>query len=254
MTITPHLLSEMEAEAARLGPEMSAYWNYSKQRFIFQTALVGRFIEQASANGETPRILDIGPSFQTLLLHRLWGDRIHLDTFGFTDPKFPPPGQGKHLPFDLNDAYYPDRWLRVDPYNVIVMFEVIEHLYTSPIQVLRYLHTLCAGGGYLFISNPNAVALQHRIKMLLGKHPYERIRENRDNPGHYRENTRDELSEMGTEAGFSVQEIHMQNLTSSGALASQIFKFCSRFMPPTLRKDVTIVFQNRKQQVATLIS
>jgi len=243
-TVDSELLEEMEAQATRLGPEMLTYWLYSKRRFIIQLELVGRFIRILSKNTQTPRVLDIGPSFQTLMLHKIWGDQIHLDTFGFTDPKFLNPSKGQHIPFDLNDAYYPERWLDAGPYDLILMFEVIEHLYTSPIQVLSCLRALTAKNGYLLVSNPNAVALQRRIRMLLGKHPFEQIRETRGNPGHYRENTRDELCEMGEKAGLVVREVHMQNLTGTKSLASRTFQFCSRFLPPTLRKDVTVVFQN----------
>ena len=46
------------------------------------------------------------------------------------------------------------------------------------------------------VSTPNALWLKHRIKLLMGRHPYELIREDKGNPGHFREYTAGELGDI----------------------------------------------------------
>jgi hypothetical protein len=237
----PSVDRELEAYAEKHGAETVTYWNYHRQRFHFEARLVSRYLAEFPTGGKT-RILDIGPSFQTLMFHRLFQDRAHIDTFGFDDPLFPAPSGGKHIAFDLNDAYYTDRWPRVEPYDIITMFEVIEHLYTSPVQVFRFLNSLVKSGGIIIISTPNAVTLSNRVKMLFGRNPYERIRETRNCPGHYRESTRRELIEMGEQTGLRVKETFVQNLSSTGTLSSKLFRGVSPLLPAELRKELTVVF------------
>jgi hypothetical protein len=237
----PSIDRELEAYAEKRGAETVTYWNYHRKRFHFEAELVSRYLSEFPT-GEKVRLLDIGPSFQTLMFHRLFQERVNIDTFGFDDPLFPPPPGGRHIAFDLNDAYYPDRWPRVEPYDILTMFEVIEHLYTSPVQVFRFLNSLVKSGGTIIISTPNAVTLFNRVKMLFGRNPYECIRETRNCPGHFRESTRRELTEMGEQTGLRVKETFVQNLSSRGSLASRVFRSVSTVLPPELRKELTVVF------------
>jgi hypothetical protein len=240
--IDPAFHRELQAYAAKLGPEMVRYYKYQDQRFAFEAELLTRYLN-AFPPGRKIRFLDVGPSFQTIILSRLWGERAHIDTFGFADPKFPPPQGGRHIAFDLNDAYYPERWPRMEPYDMVGMFAVIEHLYTSPVQVLRFLSSLVVSGGIIVVSTPNAVTLPNRIRFLLGRNPFERIRETRDDPGHYRESTRREMREIGEAAGLIVKEEIVLNLSLSGSPLSKIYKMVSPILPKDLRKELTMVYQ-----------
>ena len=89
--------------------------------------------------------------------------------------------------------------------------EVLEHLYTAPELVLPYLRELLVPGGVLLLQTPNAVAFRKRAKMVLGVNPFERIRTERDNPGHFREYTASELRELLVGAGFSVDRVWMKH-------------------------------------------
>jgi SAM-dependent methyltransferase len=148
------------------------------------------------------RVLDIGRSRLTRLMHETYG--VPVDSLGFA--KNGPTAEGTNYWFDLNRAQDEQQWRRDIPaYDVVVMAEVIEHLYTSPLLVLRFLRTLVADNGVLIVQTPNAVALHKRAKMLIGRHPFETIREDTTNPGHFREYTRRELESVAREAGFSVE-------------------------------------------------
>lgn len=157
------------------------------------------------SNHKPLEILDVGPSFFTeLLLKNLLDDKISVLGFG-TDEQY----RGGHFPkavgldrhhsyfeFDLNDST-PDKDLPGNPkFDIIIIAEVIEHLSTSPKLVLGFLKNLLKEDGIIIIQTPNATSIDKRIAILRGIHPYELIRENKTNPGHFREYAYYELSEI----------------------------------------------------------
>ncbi|HXU02733.1 MAG TPA: methyltransferase domain-containing protein, partial [Polyangia bacterium] len=141
----------------------------------------------------------------------------------------------------------------VGPYDVIVFAEVIEHLYTAPELVLPYLRDLLVPGGVLLLQTPNAVSLRKRAKLLLGVNPFERIRPERDNPGHFREYTASELKDLLAGAGFSIDQVWMKHYFDVryarhnrgdeppqlvvGALKNALY----RMLPASLREGITIL-------------
>ncbi len=235
-------LDSLLPKAASQGREMEYYLRYHYRRFEYLAQLVDRLLDDPAKDGQTGRLLDVGPSFQTDLFHLAWPE-LNIDTLGFFDPKWPKPPTGEHVTFDLNDADDRSRWPQNNGYQVVVAAEVIEHLYTSPRQTLACLASLVRPGGYLVIQTPNAVALRSRLLMLLGRNPFEMIREERTNPGHYREYTGSELQMLGRDLGLEVRQIQFANYSSSGSLGSRVFGWISPVLPPTLRKCVTIVYR-----------
>ena len=129
-----------------------------------------------------------------------------VDTLGF--PQDEDTDLGKHYHFNLNDSQEPNLWRKdLEPYDLIIFAEVIEHLYTSPNFVLSFLNSITSVGGRIILQTPNAVALHKRIKILLGKHPYEKIREDNTDPGHFREYTKQELIDYSENTGFKLQNL-----------------------------------------------
>lgn len=186
----------------RRGWENRAYEAFHAPRFAFLL----RILKERSP-GTPERVLDIGLSPFTASLARSLGSPV--DSLGLEfDAEL---AHGRQYHFDLNDAQDDRRW-RTDlgPYDVIVFAEVVEHLYTAPEKVLRYLHSLMAPGGALVLQTPNAAALRKRLKLLLGRNPYERIRLDRANPGHFREYTVEELHGILAQTGFSVRNTWMR--------------------------------------------
>lgn len=152
-------------------------------------------------------VLDIGRSLFTEVL---LSEFDSVDTLGFAPDSTS--DRGSHYEFDLNDSRDPERWRGDLPaYDVVVFAEVIEHLYTSPNHVLAFLRTLLKENGVLLLQTPNAVAIHKRLKPLLGKNPYELIREDDTNPGHFREYTRSELAAYLTGNGFAIESFSYEN-------------------------------------------
>lgn len=227
--------------------DLTAYDRYHAPRYEFLLERLG----QLGVSNES-RVLDIGPSRLTELIR----DRFHarVDTLGFGEDQ--PGDRGNHFEFDLNRTQQRDNW-RVDlpHYDFVVMAEVIEHLYTAPQLVLGFVKTLLRPNGLLILQTPNAASLTKRIKLLLGRHPYEKIRSDPRNPGHYREYTMGELRALAEELGFCVERCetafyfdarHAHDESGSGtgsAFLGGLKNLVYRALPPSLREGITMVWR-----------
>ena len=198
---------EEEASATALerllsGAANPGYVAFHRPRFDF-------LVEAARPHVRRPdcRVLDVGTSHLTSLLSKEL--KVRVDSLGLEDDC--QVAGAWHYRFDLNDAQDRTRW-RTDmgPYDIVVLAEVLEHLHTAPELVLAYLGQLIAPRGLLLLQTPNAVALRKRVRMLLGQNPFERLRADRGNPGHFREYTASELRELLDGAGFSTEAVWMK--------------------------------------------
>lgn len=162
---------------------------------------------------ERERILDVGRS---PLSYRLAARYREVVTLGFPLEQLrrdypdlsddaPAARPTDHIVFDLNDF---GRGKTIDKsygsFDLIVFAETIEHLTTAPELVLAGLAEVLRPGGLLVCQTPNAAALHKRLQLLAGYNPYERIRVDPTNPGHFREYTRAELIEIGRTVGLEV--------------------------------------------------
>jgi SAM-dependent methyltransferase len=234
----PDYALPVEKHALTLAEEGVRYWYYHRQRYVFAVELLQRL---TAASGQPPqRVLDIGPSFQTLLLEAAFPE-ARIDTMGFANPDFRVKGPSLHIDFDLNDAFYREKWPAFSPekYDLLVMLEVIEHLYTSPRLVFSCLREALRPGGLLVVQTPNAVSLAKRYRMMKGRNPYDLIRESRANPGHFREYTVPELRSLAESAGFSVKKVMVRNYFANTGLLSRL----SAHLWSNLREGITLVLK-----------
>ncbi len=239
----PQILQDMLPRARTLGPEMEQYFHYHYQRFIQLGQFVRPCVELLHKAESQITLLDIGPSFQTAMLARAW-PQMKIDTLGFADSKFPPPQGGHHIDFNLNATWDSSQWPAAHrTYDILVMAEVIEHLHTSPIWVLKYLAGLMNAGAFLVVTTPNAVALPKRLRVLLGGNPNELIREEVSNPGHFREYTLAELIQLGHAAGLIVHQSWSGMATSTGSWANCLYRRISTILPASLQKELMVIYQ-----------
>jgi 2-polyprenyl-3-methyl-5-hydroxy-6-metoxy-1,4-benzoquinol methylase len=221
------------------------YEAFHAPRLAFLLDLLRQRVRVAGA-----RVLDVGPSRLTSLINERLG--ITVDTLGLEPEEIS--ARGRHHHFDLNDTQDRSRWRRdLGPYDVVVFAEVIEHLHTAPELVLAYLRTLMAGGGTLILQTPNAASLRKRLKLALGLNPFERIRLDPSNPGHFREYTLGELREIVSGAGFTVERHwtayyfdarfarHDEGHEPPAQIAGALKNAANRLLPASLREGITIL-------------
>ena len=209
-------------------PEEQVYLRTHRRRYALLLDLVGELGPK--------RILVVGPSFESeLLRERLPGATVN--TLGWQDHRFPLREGEQHVQLDLNAGDQPT----LEPHDVIVCCEVIEHLHVPAAGVLRYLATGLAPEGRLIVQTPNATALPKRVRMLLGRNPYEPIRDEPANPGHFHEYTVPELRAAFEDAGLEVAQLVTANYFDHGSRKNRAYRRVGPLLPPTLREGITIV-------------
>ena len=178
------------------------YVDISFPRFTYTISLC-----QKLRPDKDTRVLDVGRSYLSFLLAQQYSNVSTLgiplgehgyahEYAGIQDERRPQ----EHIVFNLNDAQ--DKGIEsAHQFDLIVFAEVLEHLFTAPELVLHALRDLLVEDGLIVCLTPNAAALPKRLRLLRGINPYERIRVNRNNPGHYRECTKDEIEQIGLIAG-----------------------------------------------------
>jgi SAM-dependent methyltransferase len=230
---------DMRRLAAGMDEEALRYWQRNERRF----AVLLDDARALAATRKIGRVLDIGPSFQTRLLAREFPS-WQLDTFGFDDRRFTLPPPSRHWVYDLNEC---DRPGRIEPpaegYDLVLFLEVIEHLPLAPRVVLAELRRWIAPGGTLVVSTPNALWLKHRIKLLMGRHPYELIREDKGNPGHFREYTAGELDDIGRSAGLVVERVEARCVYQFSGAKDRFYAWLAMRLGPTFARDLTLVLR-----------
>lgn len=220
------------------------YLAYHAPRFRFLLELCRQALPGAG------RVLDIGPSpFSKLLRETL---ACPVDTLGLESPAALN-GGGIHHQANLNRPESLPRDLPT--YDLIVFAEVVEHLHASPVRVLSALREHLAPRGTLVLQTPNAAALPKRLKLLAGRNPYELIREDPSNPGHFREYTLRELRGIAARSGFRVAAEyrrfyfdaryahHADGAARPSPLLGSAKNLVYRALPPFLREGITLVLR-----------
>jgi SAM-dependent methyltransferase len=228
------------------GAADGGYRAYHAPRFRFLLELARSVLP-----GGARRVLDIGPSPFTALLRQTLPCPV--DTLGL-EPDAPHSGdRGSHHLADLN---HPESLPSDLPfYDLIVFAEVLEHLHTSPAIVLEALRRLLAPEGVLILQTPNAASLPKRLKLLAGRNPYELIREERSNPGHFREYTLRELLDFAARTNFTVtakfrrfyfdarHAHHGEGDVRVQPFLGSLKNAAYRALPPFLREGLTVVLR-----------
>lgn len=223
---------------------MADYLRFHGPRFSYVLNCLSQYLQP------TMRVLDIGKSRLTDMIHERYG--VTVDALGFDNNRSI--ASGRYYSFDLNECQDRSRW-RCDlpKYDIIIFAEVIEHLHTAPSLVLGFLSQLLQPGGIIVIQTPNAVALPRRAKMLFGRNPFELIREDVTNPGHFREYTARELIAYATNLGLQVERInccsyfdyrfahHGKTPSRSAQFIGSIKNFIYPLLPAGLRPGLTCI-------------
>ena len=225
-------------EGFDLSPEVRDYLAFHEARYEALLGVVRGLPAPAS-------VLDVGTFLQTELFRREWPDAL-VHTLGepWTTAGWGSVREGeRHWAYDLNDLQFPDRRPDIGPVDLVVMAEVIEHLYTAPAVVLGAVRGWLRDGGHVVVQTPNAARLEARVRLLRGRHPYEMIRPVRENPGHFRELTVGELRAVAGEAGFTVESLTVQNYFGLTSPRRRALKRATGMLPATLRDGITAVLR-----------
>lgn len=231
-----------EAVQALKAPDSdtASYLDFHRRRYAYLMQHVGRVLDgQVPRDGEPPRVLDVGMSHQTSLLSRLF-PHVQLATLGFYDKRFPQKDGVSHTQFNLNRAADEEQWPQLEPFDLILLAEVIEHLYVPPTRVLRMLRSILRPGGVLMIQTPNPVNLARRLGMLAGRSPFEIIRDDMTNPGHFCEYTVEHLQYLAGVTGLEVIDYEVSNYFGQ---KKPLYNLACSLLPGRLAEGITILLR-----------
>ncbi|MEW6584547.1 MAG: methyltransferase domain-containing protein [Nitrospirota bacterium] len=227
--------------SADLNEAEQFYLRSQATRLAYTVNLVQSFCDEHTVR----RILDVGPHFLTRCIKALIKPEVSVSTLGYEYGKVCPPDiVDEHVHYDLTDCMRKKPvHFKNAPFDLILFCETIEHLFIAPRLVLDLLKRLLTDrSGGLLIQTPNAVSIEKRVGMLLGRNPFELLREDFEYKGHIREYTMDELVNFGKALGLSVWRSEYSNYWPH--LSPN--RFC-RFMQaiaPSFGQGITILFRS----------
>ncbi len=217
--------------------ENQQYVDFHKYRYVYLLNLIQEQLNQLP-NKTAIKLLDIGPAYQTALIRNYFPD-IQVDTLGFAHPASVLRSGEQHFKQDLNVSN--KKWaIEGRGYDIIVFCEVIEHLYSKPENSLQKLSNALADHGHIIIQTPNAVAIHKRLRMFLGKNPYNLLEDNK--MGHFREYTVKELKTIMENTGLQVTHASLKNYFNSNASAfHRAFVRFEGLIPGPFRDGITMM-------------
>jgi SAM-dependent methyltransferase len=218
-----------------LPPDNDGYLRTHSRRYALLIDLV------RDVSPRPRQILVVGPSYESALLRDAF-PKASVNTLGWYDHRFPLREGERHTDFDLNESEYPE----LEPHDLIVCGEVLEHLHVPPVPVLRFLAGVLSAEGRLVLQTPNATALPKRLRMLIGRNPYAPIRDEPRNPGHFHEYTVRELRGLVEAAGLEVLRLITANYFDHGSRQNQLYRAVGPLLPRTLREGITVVARPRR--------
>ncbi|HEV7587539.1 MAG TPA: class I SAM-dependent methyltransferase [Longimicrobium sp.] len=178
--------------------------------------VVPEVARQVRAAGK-PRLLDIGsgPMDKTAVFQALGFECSAVDDLG--DPwhrrgdnleKIQAFARASGIRFHLQDGTYAIPFPPAS-FDVVTIFDVIEHLHESPRGILNAAGTQLKTGGVLAVTMPNSVNLRKRLSVLCGRTNYPDVDQFYLSPqgwrGHVREYTLGETARLCEAAGFRVE-------------------------------------------------
>lgn len=113
-------------------------------------------------------------------------------------------GLAHEVPFSFLDLLAPPPVIDVEPADVVLCSEVLEHLQGNPRIACSTLRRLVRPGGRVIVTTPNIARLFNRLKLLLGFTPLERVGP-LDWAGHFREYTLREVVDFLRAADLEVE-------------------------------------------------
>jgi SAM-dependent methyltransferase len=226
--IAPFLTPDRQAVIARhnlgLHPErydMHAYLRASEQRYALA---VQRFNEHGGGcQGETTA-LDVGGFLGAfpLALTRVGVKVTLVEEYGyyhgaFDDLKSYLEREGIEVWAADFTQPLPDQTRRA--FSLVTNMAMLEHLPSSPKQLMENIHRSTAPDGTLIVEVPNIGYWPNRLRVLRGEsihQPYELYYQS-DPPfmGHHREYTVQELTDLLSWSGFDIQSVDLHNYSLS---------------------------------------
>ena len=202
------------------------YYRHFRERYWRTVGYI-----ESCVGSDSARILDIGSGQFALLCRHLLAPKCDVADI---DSRHTEVLRSNDVGFVQVDLTRPG--LRVpEPYDLVVMAEVIEHVPRPPHLVFADLKGCLRPGGILLVTTPNLYRLRNRVRMALGQPIFDLFRyPEMDRPlGHFLEYSREQIEWHLREAGFEIRLARLDQLDYGGASARA--RIARRLLRPFLR-------------------
>lgn len=219
-------LESIQVEHAPVA-EIQAYCRNDWRRFLHTWALV------KDLRGDC---LELGanPYFTTGLLREF--TQLRLSLANFFGPSDSQPAEQRvrlslrgsaeptwvTMAFDQFNVEF-DRFPYADAsFEVVLFCEIIEHLQSDPLHVLKEIKRVLKPGGLIVLTTPNVARLDNRLRLLAGKNINDRYSGHGPYGRHNREYTRAEITTLLSFCGFDPEVQFTANVHFKRRLAAHL--------------------------------
>lgn len=221
------------------------YLKKQLNRLVFSAKLVDEV-----SKGRKLKILDLGSlgGYLAFLLKCRGHDVYALDKKRIETKFWKSRFDREYIRFDICDLTREKIPFEDQQFDVILFFEIIEHLPIYPIFVVQEIKRILKKGGVVLLSTPNFLRLTSRIQIVLGKPPYSLESFDMERgTGHFREFTSNELVFLMERLGFLVLEIEYRFFGAQTSGLTKIFEFVQAFLSKIFSSlNATIVLTAKK--------
>ena len=200
--------------------ELENYWQQDWRRFVYTYGIV---------SGLSGTCLELGanPYFMTILL-KYFTD-LKATCANYFGPQVAPrsaqnvsaidPATGKretHVMefhhFNIEEAQFP---FPSTSFDVVLFCEVLEHLQSDPVKVIREIKRVLKPSGHLILTTPNVSRLENVCRMVAGENIYDPLSGYGSYGRHNREYNKHELVQLLQYCGFDIDSCFRLTFTKT---------------------------------------
>lgn len=214
------------------------YFANARRRYIDNLKVVEKYYNSGT-------ILEVGsvPCHMTYCLKQMGYPLISVDLNPARGKDFIDKHGLKVIKCDIEQEALP---FEDNKFDLILFYEIFEHLRIDPISTLRELARVLKPSGHLLLSTPNFYSLTKILISLRGKtascfEEYKKL-QTVGHMGHVREYSECEVREFLENTGFEIIEFQYKFHKRKGmGLSRDIFNVCFSIVPKWFRPDMVFV-------------
>ena len=204
--------------------ELENYWRQDWKRFVYTYGLVSDLKGSCLELGANPYYTSVLLKYFTPIeqtLANYFGSHFGPTASQAVKVVNPHTGQSEsHVAtfhhFNIEEAEFP---FASASFDVVLFCEILEHLQSDPIRVLREIKRILKPSGKLILTTPNVARLENVCRLIAGENIYDPYSGYGPYGRHNREYNRDELAKLLAFAGFEIEVLFSADVHES--LAAQ---------------------------------
>lgn len=220
------------------------YFQTHKERFIHTIELINFCIKETFGKRKNLRVLDLGSHIG---IFSLFLKKLGYNVYAIEKERI----ETKHWieryrKLGIKYKIYNLERVRIpfpnNYFDIILMLEVIEHITVLPQIIFKEIYKKLRNNGVLFLTTPNLLRIQNRLKFLIGQCPFPIWKyDQKEGMEHFREYSFKELKSVLEEIGFEIYFSEFFGGKGKPTLNPLriLLKIC-RYAIPTFRNDIFI--------------